>query len=173
MCIDVWPEKTFVLESMTYKRVFQLVHTLLFFCAPLTVQMYCVATMMRKVHREMLVKGHANTRTSVKTKQKKVRVMYVDYKILFHTHTHRLTLSTMLCAFILSWLPYNVHKMLTVFSVYPLDENDNILFTFVCTHILAMSCVVWTPLLYFWTGQVLKQVYTKTIIVLATSFGIL
>ncbi|CAJ0581848.1 unnamed protein product, partial [Mesorhabditis spiculigera] len=112
---------------------------ILTFTIPACIMSYCYMKILQKVRREWIVtEGSMLTQAQqVQTAARKKRVMYV--------------LILMVVVFMLCWLPLTVANLLRDLNIF--EVENQMYFTLLSSHAIAMTSVLWNPILYFWMSK--------------------
>uniref|UniRef100_A0A0M3HSU6 G_PROTEIN_RECEP_F1_2 domain-containing protein n=1 Tax=Ascaris lumbricoides TaxID=6252 RepID=A0A0M3HSU6_ASCLU len=118
------------------------------FVVPLAIITYCYSRILEKVAKDMIIQNaqfseSLSTAQRVEATQRKKRVNYI--------------LIGMVVAFIGCWLPLTAVNLVKDFRKEPeFLENQPFLWPLVA-HVIAMSTVIWNPLLFFWLTRKQKR----------------
>uniref|UniRef100_A0A0R3S3H7 G_PROTEIN_RECEP_F1_2 domain-containing protein n=1 Tax=Elaeophora elaphi TaxID=1147741 RepID=A0A0R3S3H7_9BILA len=156
----------------TPRRLYGSAVVLLQFIIPLTIITYCYARILAKVARDMIIQNvqfskSLTTAQREKATNRRKRVNYI--------------LIGMVLAFIGCWFPLTVVNMLKDFSVNKLMMDvlelepqfllEQPFFWPLVAHVIAMSTVIWNPLLFFWLTKRTKQSHAHRFSVSFNAFG--
>ncbi len=127
--------------SKTTRKVYGTVMLDVQFVIPVIILTFSYSEILRKVRREMIVaqiKALSGKQLLDAAKRKR-RVIYI--------------LILMVAAFVLSWLPLSLVNILRDFDVRLGFVDDQMYFYQLIIHSIAMTSVIWNPILYFWMSE--------------------
>ncbi|VIO99254.1 conserved hypothetical protein,hypothetical protein [Brugia malayi] len=124
---------------------------LLQFVIPLTIITYCYARILAKVASDMIIQNvqFSKSLSIAQREEATNRRKRVNYILI-----------GMVIAFIGCWLPLTVVNMLKDFKLEPLFLLEQPFFWPLLAHVIAMSTVIWNPLLFFWLTK-RKKAHTQ------------
>uniref|UniRef100_A0A914XAL2 G-protein coupled receptors family 1 profile domain-containing protein n=1 Tax=Plectus sambesii TaxID=2011161 RepID=A0A914XAL2_9BILA len=152
-CMENWSLDWFKnVSADQYKHYYGIVILALTYAAPLLLQCFCFVRILIKVQRDMIKDPHARSHSprNRNAATKKRRVMY--------------TLILMMIAFAFSWLPLTMVNVLRDWNVNWAFLNYQPFMFQLTAHCIAMTCVVWNPVLYFWMGKKHRQALRRDIL---------
>ncbi|VDK72441.1 unnamed protein product [Onchocerca ochengi] len=125
----------------TPRRLYGSTVVLLQFVIPLIIITYCYARILAKVASDMIIQNvqfskSLSTAQREKATNRRKRVNYILIGIVI--------------AFIGCWFPLTVVNMLKDFKLEPKFLLKQPFFWPLVAHVIAMSTVIWNPLLFFW-----------------------
>ncbi|CAD5224184.1 unnamed protein product [Bursaphelenchus okinawaensis] len=118
------------------------------FVIPLSIIMYCYSRIFAKVHKDMIIQNvqfcqSLTNSQRVDAEKRKKRVNYI--------------LIAMVATFILCWFPITIVNLVKDFQVEPAFMTAQPYLWPLIAHSVAMSIVVWNPLLFFWLTRKQKR----------------
>uniref|UniRef100_A0A915BED9 G-protein coupled receptors family 1 profile domain-containing protein n=1 Tax=Parascaris univalens TaxID=6257 RepID=A0A915BED9_PARUN len=135
-------------QGETPRQLYGSTVMLLQFVVPLAIITYCYSRILKKVAKDMIIQNaqfseSLSTAQRVEATQRKKRVNYI--------------LIGMVVAFIGCWLPLTAVNLVKDFRKEPqFLESQPFLWPLVA-HVIAMSTVIWNPLLFFWLTRKQKR----------------
>ncbi|KJH48532.1 7 transmembrane receptor [Dictyocaulus viviparus] len=117
------------------------------FVIPAVIMSLCYWKILQKVRADWIVEEGSmlTAAQQAQTAVRKRRVMYV--------------LILMVVVFMTSWLPLSAVNLIKDLEIPLILEQ--MYFKLLNVHAIAMTSVVWNPLLYFWMSKILEQMYFK------------
>ncbi|MFH4979811.1 hypothetical protein AB6A40_006520 [Gnathostoma spinigerum] len=139
-----WPDDARV--KLTYGSILLICQYII----PATIMAFCYFRILKKVQTDWLVtEGPMLTEAQqAQTSVRKKRVMYV--------------LILMVVAFMASWLPLTVVNISRDFGIGNFLETQ-MYFKLLNVHAIAMTSIIWNPLLYFWMSKSHRRALKKDI----------
>lgn len=132
----------------TPRRLYGSTVVLLQFVIPLTIITYCYARILEKVAKDMIIQNvqFSKSLSSAQREEATNRRKRVNYILI-----------GMVVAFIGCWLPLTIVNILKDFKQEPEFLLEQPFFWPLVAHVIAMSTVIWNPLLFFWLTRQKKQ----------------
>uniref|UniRef100_A0A7E4ZS01 G_PROTEIN_RECEP_F1_2 domain-containing protein n=1 Tax=Panagrellus redivivus TaxID=6233 RepID=A0A7E4ZS01_PANRE len=135
-------------DTESSRRIYGSTVMLLQFVVPMSIITYCYWRILDKVHRDMIIQNEQFSRSLTSSQRvdainRKKRVNYI--------------LIGMVLAFIGCWLPLTAVNLVKDFRQEPAFMRSQPYFWPLVAHVIAMSTVVWNPLLFFWLTRKQKS----------------
>ncbi|VDN94784.1 unnamed protein product [Brugia pahangi] len=118
---------------------------------PVTIMTFCYWKILQKVRADWIVAQHSmlTAAQQAQTAVRKRRVMYV--------------LILMVVVFMASWLPLTIVNIFRDFGIEAFLDIQ-MYFKLLNVHAIAMTSIVWNPLLYFWMSKRHRQAFKEDMI---------
>lgn len=134
--------------SDNYQRTFGTFIMIIQFIIPMIIITYCYSKILKKVDKDMIVKNK-NFSNSLSRAQKCLAVKRkrkVNYILIM-----------MVVTFVTCWFPITLYNILRDYEQFPTFVNKQPYLWFLIVHSIAMTTIVWNPLLFFWLAKTRKK----------------